>query len=165
MQHITEPLSQVFSLTAQIVEALADRDYTRFICGGATGFDTIAATCVLNLREKRPGIQLILALPCADQSSRWSESERRLYEEIYSSADHTVTLSARYYKGCMMVRNKYMVEHASFCVAYYHGRETGGTLSTIRMAVRQGLPVLNIAIPDEARLFLRETAGMQPLPF
>ena len=165
MQHIEEPLDRLFAMTDQVILALLGRGYRRFICGGATGFDTIAASSLVRLRAAHPEIRLILALPCADQTSAWSDQNRVLHETIRAQADQVITLSPHYYRGCMMVRNRFMVDHADFCVAYYRDRGTGGTLSTIRMAMHRGLPVLNLAVPGELARFLRETESLQPLPF
>ncbi len=148
-----------------MTEALYERGFRRFLCGGAVGFDTVAASCVLELRESRPDARLILALPCEDQAFHWTPGERSLYRDIREKADRAIVLSDHYYNGCMMVRNRFMAYHASFCVAYWLGTASGGTASTVRLALRKGMPVLNIAIPEEVRVFLRDTRERIPLPF
>lgn len=50
---------------------LIGKGYCYFGCGGALGFDTIAAQTVLRLREKYPHIKLILVLPCITQANGW----------------------------------------------------------------------------------------------
>ena len=50
-----------------------------FICGGALGFDTLAALAVLKIRSIYPHIQLILALPISATNKR---VERKRYCSI-----------------------------------------------------------------------------------
>ena len=165
MQHITDPVEPLLRLTLNVIEALYERGYRRFICGGATGFDTLAASAVLILKQQKPDAQLILALPCEDQEKSWKPHEQALYRSIREQADRVIVLAGHYFSGCMMNRNRFMVDHASFCVAYWKDASTGGTLSTIRLALRRGLPILNLAVPEETRLFLQETDSLRPLPF
>ena len=62
--------SAAASLGRAIEEAYKN-GYRRFMCGGALGFDTIAALQVLDSRKEHPDIKLILAIPCLDQAKRW----------------------------------------------------------------------------------------------
>ena len=165
MQHITDPVEPLLRLTLEVIEGLYERGFRRFLCGGATGFDTLAASAVLILKQRKPDARLILVLPCEDQDQSWKPHERALYRSIREQADRVFVLSPHYYNGCMMTRNRFLVDHAAFCVAYWKGASTGGTLSTIRLALRRRLPVLNLAVPEEAQRFLRETAALDPLPF
>ena len=165
MQHITDPVEPLLRLTLEVIEGLYDRGFRRFLCGGATGFDTLAASAVLILKRRRPDARLILVIPCEGQEHGWKTHEQALYRSIREQADRVIVLAEHYYTGCMMTRNRFMVDHAAFCVAYWKDASTGGTLSTIRLALRRRLPVLNLAVPEEAQRFLRETAALDPLPF
>ncbi|QTE68601.1 DUF1273 family protein [Clostridiales bacterium] len=117
-----------------------------FICGGALGFDTLAAEEVLAFRTDHPDIGLFLAIPCADQSSHWSVSDRRRYERIRNSADDELVLAPSYFKGCMHVRNRFMVRHSSICICYLREFE-GGTGYTVRYALSASRDVINL-YPD-----------------
>lgn len=55
-----------------------------FGAGGALGFDTLAAQCVLSLRKRYSHIKLILVLPCTTQTKGWSKDDIAVYEEIKS---------------------------------------------------------------------------------
>lgn len=94
-----------------------------FVCGGALGFDTLAAQKVLELRDsKYPYIRLGLALPCFDQTAHWPINDIDMYESIKERADKVVyTSERRYFDGCMAVRNRYMVD-SSCITAYYQSR-------------------------------------------
>lgn len=137
----------------ELLELLYQQGYRDFLCGGALGFDMIAADHVVRLREKHPDVRLIFCLPCADQSAKWNRADCSRYERLLYLSDETRVLSPRYYDGCMQARNAYMVDRSYLCVAYMaHLR--GGTLSTVRYAISQDVPVINIAVPgavDEYR--------------
>lgn len=135
-----------------LLEMIYRRGYRDFLCGGALGFDQIAAEHVMQLREKHPDVRLIFCLPCADQSSRWKKADCSHYERLLYLSDETRVLSPRYYDGCMQARNAYMVDRSSLCVAYM-ARLRGGTLSTVRYALTQDVPVVNIAVPTALKEF------------
>ena len=116
------------------------------ICGGALGFDTLAAEYVVQLRDKHPDVRLIFCLPCADQSGKWKRADCSRYERLLYLSDETRVLSPRYFDGCMQVRNRYMVDRSYLCIAYMV-RLKGGTLSTVRYAISEDVPVINIAVP------------------
>ena len=130
-----------------LLELLYQQGYRDFLCGGALGFDILAAEYVVRLRDKHPDVRLIFCLPCADQSSRWKRADCSHYERLLYLSDETRVLAAQYYEGCMQVRNSYMVDRSYLCIAYMT-RLQGGTLSTVRYALTQDVPVINIAVPS-----------------
>jgi hypothetical protein len=137
------------SSLAQLDELLAllyAQGYRDFLCGGALGFDLYAAERVVALRKKYPDVRLIFCLPCADQSDRWKRADCSRYERLLYLSDETRVLSPRYFDGCMQARNRYMVDRSYLCIAYMV-RLKGGTLSTVRYAISEDVPVINIAVP------------------
>ena len=136
-----------------LLALLYAQGYRDFLCGGALGFDLYAAERVTALRRVHPDVRLIFCLPCADQSSRWKKADCSRYERLLYASDETRVLSPHYYDGCMQARNAYMVDRSYLCVAYM-ARLHGGTLSTVRYAITQDVPVINLAVPgavDEYR--------------
>lgn len=129
-----------------LLRRLYDECGTRdFFAGGATGFDTLAAREVLSLREEHPDVRLNLILPCRDQSHRWNEHDRTEYAAILTAADTAVVMTPFYYNGCMLVRDRALVEAAELCVACMRpGTVSGGTAYTVRCAGRSGIPVINL---------------------
>ena len=126
-----------------LIDRLYREGYTVYYCGGALGFDTVAAVTVLNMKAKYPDLRLVMALPCPEQSARWQKADRALYQSILSRADEVVTLSEHYTNYCMMKRNRYMVDHADKVIAYLK-KDTGGTASTVRYAEKKGIDVINL---------------------
>ena len=70
-----------------------------FICGGALGFDTLAALAVLKIRSIYPHIQLILALPSPQQTSGWSTNDIAVYQSILKQANQIIYMSQEHHSG------------------------------------------------------------------
>ena len=134
----------VKSSLAETLDGLVQKGYRRFLAGGALGFDTLAASAVLELRDRFPSISLMLALPCEGQQTRWRADQRARYERILSLADEVTVLNEHYVKGCMHERNRYLVDNSGLCLCYLVKRG-GGTYYTVQYAKKQGLPVINLA--------------------
>ena len=59
-----------------VIEKCWLNGYRWFICGGAVGFDTLAAEEILSFRNLHPEIGLLLAIPCENQDRCWAEQDR-----------------------------------------------------------------------------------------
>ncbi len=119
--------------------------YRCFVCGGAVGFDTIAATQVIKVKAGGADIKLILALPCRDQTAFWKNTEMlRIYQKIKGTADEVIYVNDLFTEGCMKERNQYMVNMSSACIAYFNGKRMGGTYQTVRMAEKNGVTIVNV---------------------
>ena len=116
---------------------------TTFYVGGCTGFDTMAALAVLDYRKTHPDIHLIVVVPYKGQSKGWSEKEKLIYTFINSSASEVVCLADHYFRGCMQIRNRYMVDNSSVCICYLN-KCKGGTVSTVKYAKSKGIPIRNL---------------------
>ena len=144
-----ERLECISADLVEIIKILADNGYKYFICGGALGFDTMAAQAVTALSAVREDIHLILALPCLDQTLKWlyndeGEESIREYQRLKGLAESIVYLSETHTPDCMKQRNQFMVDNSSFCVAFYSGSARSGSGQTYRMAKKAGLTVFNL---------------------
>ncbi len=136
---------QIRPILQETIEKLFLQGVDTFIVGGAVGFDTMAATEVLNLQRKLyPGMKLVLAIPCEGQDRGWSPIQRALYQQIRQLATAEVVLSPQYYQGCMLRRNDFMVENSRYLIAYVN-RASGGSAYTLRMAKKNRLTICNLA--------------------
>ncbi len=115
------------------LEKLIEEGFTDFYAGGAIGFDTLASETVLSLRDKYCHIRLHIIKPCENQDKMWTEAAKEKYRRINEAADEVKCLSNEYYNGCMQVRNRYMVNNSSVCIAYLTENK-GGTASTVKYA-------------------------------
>ena len=114
-----------------------------FYSGGAVGFDTLAARAVVKFRLMHPDVSLVMLLPCADQDSKWTQRQQSNYQYILSVANEVVYLSDGYYRGCMHVRNRELVERADMVIAYCSGRP-GGSSHTLKLATKCKKTVYNL---------------------
>lgn len=126
------------------IEKLIEKGVIYFGNGGALGFDTLVAQMVLDLKEKHPQIKLIMVLPCKEQDKFWSAKDKKIYAYILDRADKKVYVSENYYDGCMLVRNRYLVDNSGYCIAYLR-KDKGGTAFTVNYALENELEVINIA--------------------
>lgn len=122
-----------------------------FLAGGALGFDTMAAQEVLRLRQDLlPDIRLVLALPYLGQESNWLPQQQAVYGQILRLADSVIYTGDTAGKGCFLLRDRFMVENSSHCIAYLlEKRRRGGTLYTVKYALRCGVAVTNLAQPRD----------------
>ena len=128
------------TLAAQI-KALSDRGVTDFLSGMAQGTDLWAAQAVLVLRKEYPALKLHCILPCEGQESVWSFPAQDIYHFILAQANSVVYVSRAYHKGCMLERNRYLVDHSDILLAVYNGERRGGTAATVRYAQKMGKEV------------------------
>ena len=127
------------------VEAVNSAGFTRFICGMAEGCDLYFCQSVLELRSEHSEIRLEAAVPFSGQAEKWPRRERERYERLLSECDKVTVLQEEYSPGCMMRRNRYMVDHADLVIACYDG-QSGGTLNTLRYAVERQVRILHLSI-------------------
>lgn len=124
---------------------LAEQGVHSFLAGGALGFDTMAAQEVLRVRaEYAPSLELVLVLPCLGQEEAWSQRDAAVYRSLLRQADQVIYTGTQCQRGCMMRRNRYLVEHSAYCLCF-HKKDRGGTAYTVQYAKDQGLTVCNLA--------------------
>lgn len=131
---------------SELLPQLIEHDSYRFFgSGGARGFDLLAAQAVLDLKYRYPHIKLIMVLPCRNQTERWNDADKQVYETVLSRADKiTFTSDGKYTKNCMRIRNQHLVDCSSLVIAYQF-RTASGSLQTVNYANMRGVKVLNLA--------------------
>ena len=134
----------LLQLLDDAVERQIQSGADRFRAGGAMGFDTYAALCILKKRRRYPHIALELVLPCPTQTKGWSDADIRLYEQILRDADRYRYISTGYYNGVMQMRNLALIEGADVCIAYLRSSHGGGAAFTAACALRHGLDLINL---------------------
>jgi uncharacterized phage-like protein YoqJ len=139
-----DKLSDISVLLRREIIRQIDGGIHTFGCGGALGFDTLAALTVLDLTSLYPCVRLVLVLPCADQDKGWPSRDKERYRSIKERAHEVITLHDRYVYGCMQERNRYLVNCAG-CLIAYLTRPRGGTSYTVHYAASKNVPVVNIA--------------------
>jgi uncharacterized phage-like protein YoqJ len=111
--------------------------------GGAIGFDTLAALCVLEQKKQYPHVKLDLILPCRDQDATWSAQDRGAYRFVLAEADSVTYLYDSYREGCMLERDRRLVQGSDVCIAFLT-KSKGGTAYTAAYALKSGLEFVNL---------------------
>ncbi len=139
-----EHLAPLQNLLDRGVAWAYEQGYTVFLCGGAMGFDRMAADAVLRARVLHPDIHLGIIMPCRDQDSKWSDAEKSAYKKQLDAADSVEVLREHYVAGCMQARNRVLVQRGDVCIAYAK-RAGSGSGQTMEMARKRGIPIYNLA--------------------
>ena len=125
-----------------ILVSLIKKGYRTFYLGLALGFDTYCFRILFLLKNKYK-IKLVGCEPFEDQCAKWSEEDKKIYRLMCSFCDERVVISKEYTAGCMMKRNRYMVDNADVVLAYLK-KSSGGTYNTVKYAVSEGKEVIYI---------------------
>lgn len=124
----------------------------KFHCGGALGFDTLAASVVYDVSREHPDVRLILDIPYENQAERWSDTNKRFYSFIKSKA-HEINIHGNNPKSrndatsLLLARNRAMIDKSYYCVCYLKDEtaKKGGTAYTVNYAKVHKLEVINLA--------------------
>ncbi|MDD4534288.1 MAG: SLOG family protein [Prevotella sp.] len=115
-----------------------------FLCGMAIGFDMVAAEAVTNLKKELPYIRLIAVVPYRGQCERWTATLQNKYRELLNQADRIIILSERYFNGCLLRRNDFLLANTNHIIAFFNGKEQGGTYYTTKKAKSSNKRITNI---------------------
>ena len=132
------------------LDELYRRGWRHFISGMALGCDLYFAEAVLELKERYPAVTLEAALPFPGQADRWPEDSRARWRRIVAACDVESVVQNHYDRGCMLRRDRYMVERSSAVLAVFDDTP-GGTKYTLDHAAKKGLEILllNVDRPEE----------------
>ena len=122
-------------LRQKILLAINEYGVNYFVSGMAIGVDMDFAEMVIALRDaENYPIKLECAIPCHNQTLKWSKADILRSNEILKCADSVNLISERYTTECMLKRNRYMVDKSDIVIAVFYGIEKGGTWHTINYA-------------------------------
>ncbi|MDE7243464.1 MAG: DUF1273 domain-containing protein [Oscillospiraceae bacterium] len=130
------------------VETAYDSGMRLFYCGMARGCDFYFAEAVLALRGERSGMKLAAVVPCLSQARYWPSADQLRWREILDACDGETLIQEAYTAGCMMRRNRYMVDHSALLIAASSGQK-GGTLRTLEYALRKKINIMDIFIQSD----------------
>ena len=145
--HRNLPVDDIYKIRRSLKEAvialIAD-GVTYFGCGGARGFDLLAAQMILELRETYPDIRLIMVYPCRNQTRYWNDEDKEMYNYIRDRSDKCVWIADEYNDECMHRRNRHLVNNSTICVCYLTDSYSG-TQYTVNYAKKKSVTIINIA--------------------
>lgn len=133
------------SRTKVEIENAIRKGYKTFLCGMALGFDMICAEIVLELKNKYSNITLIGALPCKNQSERWTKSQQERHNNLIKRLDGIRCVHEKYTDDCMQERNRFMIDNSSLIIAL-RPTKNGGAKSTIDYAKALNKKVVEIEV-------------------
>ena len=82
-------------------------------------------------------MRLVAMIPCPSQPAMWPADERARYDALVAACDEVRVLEPSYSDGCMLRRNRAMVEAADVLITVFDGTP-GGTAATVRYAGKLG---------------------------
>lgn len=130
---------------AEAVEQAYEQGVRHFLCGMARGADFYFCEAVLALRQRHGSVTLEAVIPCEEQAARWGERDRERYFALVARCDRETVIQRHYDRGCMLRRNRYLVDHAEMLIAVYDGM-LGGTMYTIAYAMKQGREIVTLDV-------------------
>lgn len=133
-------IRRLVSLLVTEIQLSAESGYTTFITGVAKGIDLWAAKAVIELRDSRPNIKLVCAVPFKGYGDNWRGVDKWDLGLTLEAADEVVFICDRYERGCMRKRNEYMVDRSSKLIAVLDDYKSG-TGQTLRYAQKKGIDI------------------------
>lgn len=126
------------------IEKAVRTGHHQFLCGFTAGIDFLFAETVLELREKNPSITLESVLAYESEAAAWDETIRDRYYDLLAQCSRERLLQTRYTPGCLVQRNKYLVDHTDLLLTMTDGL-LGNAMQAIEHAAQQGKSVLCIS--------------------
>lgn len=126
-----------------VIYAVYESGIKHFICGMALGCDMYCAEAVIELKKRFADITLEAAVPYDGQEVKWAQSSQKRYRSILMKCDKTTLIQDAYSPGCMMMRNKYMVDNSNVLIACYNG-SSGGTWNTVKYAMERDTEIIQV---------------------
>ena len=139
---IEDPLQMEQRLEPLIRKLLKEKEYVEFLVGRDGEFDQIASStirrCKRAIRDDNSAHVWVLPYPTADFRDN-EEAFREYYDEIEICG----ASAGGHFKGAHQARNREMVDRSDlvvFCIQH----ESGGAWQTMKYAIKQGKPCINI---------------------
>lgn len=136
------PEKEVIKKLRPIIKDAIKNGFNHFICGGALGFDTLAAELIIKLKRRKK-ITLEIAMPCPEQNAMWTTMQKQKYIDILNKADKQTLICRSYIQSCYQKRNEYMVNNSALVIAFFDGSPSG-TMQAVNYAKLKGKRVIVI---------------------
>ena len=114
---------------------IEEHNYKRFLCGGMGNFDNMCARAVWELKQLHPHIQNHLVIPYLS----FTVQNPFYYDEIIFPAE----LEGVYFKKCIFLRNKYLIDHADAAICCIN-HSWGGAYKTYLYAKSNQIEIFDL---------------------
>lgn len=141
----------------RFVLSMVDMGYTRFVTGGAQGFDQLAFWAVHNVKKEHPYIKNIVYIPFQGQERCWAKTGLfsqheyaqmiRLADEVKVCVKDIDTQDFKQTVRALMHRNECMVNDTDYVLGQYGDdswqdyKTKGGTAACLRYAKKLNKPI------------------------
>ena len=127
--------------------------YGFFYVGCAVGVDTWAAEILIDLKQQADfsDIELFCAIPFPDHSERFTEGQKKRYQQILRQCTHQETISRKYSPVAYKRLNYHMVDNSQYLIAVYDQdrSDRSGLGQMVNYATKNNLQITFIH-PDTA---------------
>lgn len=151
-------VSAVKLMLYRYIDMAAEKGYTEFISGLATGTDLWAAAYIIKKKQSNPDLRLIGAMPYLRHAERFPKAYLELLGRVEREADELLTVSevpdiayskrghaSELYRD----RNYFMVDRSSAVIAFVNRNSfASGTVQTVNYAYRSGRLVCGFGLTD-----------------
>lgn len=124
------------------IEQLIHAGITTFLCGGMGAFDWLCARQVYQAKQQYSEMECLLVIPYLSFRIR----ERKYFDDIL----YPEGFEKYHFKAAIPERKRFMVNHSSYALCYVD-HDWGGAAKTYRLAVRQGLRIINLGELDNGK--------------
>ena len=112
-----ETISVYEDVKVRILKLIEENNVLTFSTAAIPGFDSVAAKCVLQVKEKmHPQIKLTLVLPYEGYVPECEDWQKKEFELIKSTADSVVYVSDNKNEEALKLLSRYLVEHNRYCI-------------------------------------------------
>lgn len=124
------------------LKVLIKQGYKKFLCGMALGFDLLCLEILCELKQTND-IYLKACIPCLDQPAKFDKFDRENYNYLLNICDEKIIIYNSYEKGCMLKRDRLMVDECDILLAYLR-KDYGGTFYTVNYAKKKNKKIIFI---------------------
>lgn len=147
-----------YEFMQDLMKLVVSKNITRFITGGAQGWDQLCFSLIEKMRKYAPGfeIQNIVFIPFIGQENKWLENGmfgKKEYRNMLEKADAVYVVheeqKGNFQTICSWLddRNKKMIDASSICMFAEKSNEPleqlskGGTYNCYKYALKQGVEI------------------------
>ena len=141
-RHIDNPFPVDKALEELIGSLLRSKEYVEFLVGRNGDFDQLVSSAIRRCKRtiRNDNSAHVWVLPYVTADYRNNEDDyRAYYDEIEAFG-----AGSGHYKAAFQARNRSMVDRSQL-VVFFVERNEGGAYQTMRYAIQQGKPYINIA--------------------